>query len=337
MSDSWQPHGLQHTRLPCPPSSPEAYSHPYPLSQWCHPNISSSVIPFSSCLQSFPVSGSFLMSWFFASGGQSIGASVSAAVLSMNIQDWFPLGLTGLISLESKGLQESSPTHSSKSILWHSAFFMVQLSHPYRTTGKVITLTMQTFVDKVMSLFFNVLFRLVIAFPPRTKCLFISCFQSPSTMILEPKKIKSVTVSIVSPSIYYEVILEWEVKWVLGSITMSKASGDDGISAELFQILKEDAVKVLHSICQQIWKTQQWPQDRKRSVFIPIPKKGNECSNQRTIPLISHASKVMFKILQARRQQYLNLGPPDVQVGFRTSLGTRDQIANIHWIIDKAR
>ena len=144
-----------------------------------------------------------------------------------------------MISLESKGLQESSPTYSSKSsILWHSAFFMVQLSHPYRTTGKVITLTIQTFVDKVMSLFFNVLFRLVIAFPPRTKCLFISCFQSSSTMILEPPKIKSVTVSIVSPFICYEVILEWEIKWVLGSITMNKASGDDGISVELFQIQK---------------------------------------------------------------------------------------------------
>ena len=113
----------------------------------------------------------------------------------------------------------------------------------------------------------------------------------------------------------------------------------DGIPAELFQILKDDAVKVLHSICQQIWKTQQWPQDWKRSVFIPIPKKGNakECSNYCTIALILHASKVMLKILQARLQQYMNRELPDVQAGFRKGRGTRDQIANICWIIEKAR
>ena len=118
---------------------------------------------------------------------------------------------------------------------------------------------------------------------------------------------------------------------------MNKASGGDGISVELFQILKDDAVKVLHSICQQIWKTQQWPQDWKSSVFIPIPKKGNakECSNYRTIVLISHASKVMLKILQARLQQYVNREVPDVQAGFRKAEGTRDQIANIHWIMKK--
>ena len=134
-------------------------------------------------------------------------------------------------------------------------------------------------------------------------------------------------------------ILECEVKWALESITMNKASGGDGIPVELFQILKDDAVKVLHSICQQIWKTQQWPQDWKRSVFIPIPKKGNakECSNYRTIALISHASKVMLKILQARLQQYVNRELPDVQAGFRKGRGTRDQIANIRWIMEKAR
>ena len=119
-------------------------------------------------------------------------------------------------------------------------------------------------------------------------------------------------------------ILECEVKWALGSITTNKASGGDEIPVELFQILKDDAVKVLHSICQQIWKTQQWPQDWKRSVFIPIPKKDNakECSNYHTIALISHASKVMLKILQARLQQYVN-------GGFRKGRGTRDQIPNI--------
>ena len=121
---------------------------------------------------------------------------------------------------------------------------------------------------------------------------------------------------------------------------MNKASRSDEIPVWIpIQILKDDAVKVLHSICPQIWKTQQWPQDWKGSVFIPIPKKGNakECSNYRTIALISHASKVMLKILQARLQQYLNCELPDVQAGFRKGRGTRDQIANIHWIIKKAR
>ena len=120
---------------------------------------------------------------------------------------------------------------------------------------------------------------------------------------------------------------------------MNKASGRDGIPVELFQILKDSAVKVLHSICQQIWKTQQWPQEWKRSVFTPIPKKGNpkECSNYCTIALISHVSKVMLKIIQARLQQYVNYELPDIQVGFRKGRGTRDQIANIRWIIEKAR
>ena len=120
---------------------------------------------------------------------------------------------------------------------------------------------------------------------------------------------------------------------------MNKASGGDGIPVKLFQILKKDAVKVLHSICQQIWKTQQWPQDRKMSVFIPIPKKGNakECSNYPTIALISHTSKVMLKILQSRLQQYMNRECPHVHAGFRKGRGTRDQIANICLIIKKAR
>ena len=120
---------------------------------------------------------------------------------------------------------------------------------------------------------------------------------------------------------------------------MNKASVGDGIPVELFQILKDDAVKVLHSIFQQIWKTQQWPQDWKRSVFIPIPKKGNakECSNYCTIAVIAHASKVMLKILQVRLQQYVNCELPDVQAGFRRGRGTRDQIANICGIIEKAR
>ena len=133
-------------------------------------------------------------------------------------------------------------------------------------------------------------------------------------------------------------ILECEGKWVLGGIPMNKASGGDGIPVELFHILNNDAVKALHSICQQIWKTQQWPQDWKRSVFTPSPKKGNakECSNYHPVALISHVSKIMLKILQARLQQYVNRELPDVQAGFRKGRGTRDQIANIHWIIKKA-
>ena len=134
-------------------------------------------------------------------------------------------------------------------------------------------------------------------------------------------------------------ILECKAKWALGSTTMKKVSGDDVMVVDLFQILKDDAGEVLHSECQQIWKTQQWPQDWKKSIFIPIPKKGNakEYSNYSIISLISQASKVMLKIFQARLQQYMNHELPDVQAGFRKGIGTREQIANIYWIIDKAR
>ena len=134
-------------------------------------------------------------------------------------------------------------------------------------------------------------------------------------------------------------ILECEGEWALGSITINKARRGDGIPIELFQILIDDAVKVLHSICQQNGKTQQWPQDWKRSVFIPIPKKGNakECSNYCTIALISHTNKVTLKILQARLQQYVNRELPDVQAGFRKGRGTRDQVDSICWIMEKAR
>ena len=156
--------------------------------------------------------------------------------------------------------------------------------------------------------------------------------KSPEFGIANPCVCVCVCVSQVS-------VQECEVKWALGNITMNKATVGDGIPVELFQILKDAAVKVLHSIRQQIWKTQQWPQDWKRSVFIPIPKKGNakECSNYRTIARISHASKVMLKILQARLQQYVNCELSDVQAGFRKGRGPRDQFANIHWIIRKAK
>ena len=200
MSDSSQPHELQHARPSRPSPTPGVYSNSRSLSWWCHPTISSPVS--SSCPQSFPASGSFPMSQYFALGGQNIGVSTSASVLPMNIQDWFPLGWTGWISLQSKG-----PHHSSKaSILQCSAFFIVQLSHPYMTTGKTIALTRRTFVGKVMSLLFNMLSRLVTAFIPRNKRLLISWLQSPSAVILEPQNIKSVTVSTVSLSICHEVI-----------------------------------------------------------------------------------------------------------------------------------
>ena len=138
MSDSLWPHGLQRTRLPCPSPTPGAYSNSCPSSPWCHPTISSSVIPFYSCPQSFPASGSFQMSQFFASGGQSIGDSVSASVLPTNIQDWFSLGWTGWISLQSKGLSRVFSNTTVQKHLRLPAFFIVQLSHPYMTTGKTI-------------------------------------------------------------------------------------------------------------------------------------------------------------------------------------------------------
>ena len=150
------------------------------LSRWCHSTISCSVIPFSSWIQSFPAWGSFQMSQLFTSGAPSIRASALVSVLPVNIQDWFPLGLTGLISLQSKGFSSLLQHHSSKApILRHSAFFMVQLSHPHRTTGKTTALTKRTFVGNIMSLLFNMLSRLVTAFLSRSKCLLTSWLQSP--------------------------------------------------------------------------------------------------------------------------------------------------------------
>ena len=197
MSNSFPPHELQHARPPCLSPIPRVYSNSCPLSQWCHPTISSSVIPFSSHLQSFPASGSLQMSQFFTSGGWSIGVSASASV---NIQDWFPLGLTGLISLYFMGLsrvfstttvqkhQISSPQLS----LWSNSDIQTWLLE------KTKVLTRWAFVGKVMSLFFNKLSRLVITFLPRSKHLLISCLLSPFTVIWRRK---SVTVFIVSPSI----------------------------------------------------------------------------------------------------------------------------------------
>ena len=178
MSDSLRSHELQHTRPPCPSSTPRVYPNSSPSSWWCHPTILSSVITFSSHLQSFAASGSFQMSQIFASGGQSTGDSASTSVLPMNIQDWSPLGWSGWISLQSKGLSRVfSNTSSKASVFQHSAFFIVQLSHPYMTTRKTIALNRWIFVGKVMSLLFNMLSRLVIAFLARSKSLLISWLQ----------------------------------------------------------------------------------------------------------------------------------------------------------------
>ena len=199
MSNSLQPHELRHARIPCPSPSPGACSNSCPLSRWCHLTISSSVVPFSSYRQSFPASGSFPMSQLFASGGQkywSFCVSISpsseySGLISFRI-NLFDLAVQGTL----KSLLEH---HSSKAlILQSSAFFTVQLSHPYMTTRKTIALTRRTFVGKVMSLLFNKLSRFVIAFLPRSNRLLISRLQSPSAVILKPKKIKFVTVSIVS-------------------------------------------------------------------------------------------------------------------------------------------
>ena len=179
MSISLWPHEMQRARLPCPSPSPRACSNPCPLSRWCYLIISSSVVPFSFCLQSFPESGSLPVSQLFTSGGQS-GVSSSASVLPTNIHGWFPLVSTGLISVLSKS--------SKASVLWPSAFFMVQLSHLYTTTGKTTALTIWAFLDKVISLLFNTLSRFVIAFLTRSKCLLISWLQSPSAVILKLRK-----------------------------------------------------------------------------------------------------------------------------------------------------
>ena len=206
MSDSLRPHELYHAWPSCPSPTPRVYSYSCPLHQWCHPTISSSVVPFS-CLQSFPAAGPFPMSQCFGSGGQSIGvfsfsinpSNEYSGMISLRI-DWL-----GILAVQGTLKSLLQIQRSKASILQHSAFFIVQLSHPYMTTGKTIALSRWTFVGQVMSLLFNMLSRLVINFLPRSKRLLISWLQSPSVVILEPRKIKSDTVSTVSPSISHEV------------------------------------------------------------------------------------------------------------------------------------
>ena len=192
MSNSLQPHEPQHARPPCP--SPTSRVHPNSClsSRWCYPAISSCVVPFSSCPQSLLASESFPMSQLFAWGGQSTGVSASASFLPKNTQDWSPLKWTGWISLQSKGLSRVFSNTTVQKHQFSVLSFLHSLSHPYMTTGKTIALTRWTFVGKVMSLLFNMLCRLVITFLPRSKCLLISGLQSPSAVILEPKKMKSI-------------------------------------------------------------------------------------------------------------------------------------------------
>ena len=202
MSNSLWPHESQHARPPCPSPTPRVHSDSCPRSQWCHPAISSSVVPFSSCPQSLPASESFPMSQLFTWDGQSIGVSALAQSFQRNPRaDLLQKVLVGS-PCSPRDSQKSSPTPQFKSInSSDSAFFTVQHSHPYMTTGKTIALTRRTFVGKVMSLLLSMLSRLVITFLPRSKRLLISWLQSLSAAILEPKKIKSDTVSTISPSI----------------------------------------------------------------------------------------------------------------------------------------
>ena len=208
LSHVWlRPHGMQQARPPCPSPTPRVYSNSCPLSQWCHPAISSFVIPFSR-LQSFPASESFQISHFFSLGGQRYWSFSFSISPSSEYSGFISFRMDWLDLLAVQGtLKSLLQHHSSKaSILWHSVFFIVELSHPYITTGKTIDLTRWTFAGKVMSLLFNILSRLIITFLPRSKHLLISWLQSPSAVILELRKIKSVTVYILSPSICYEVM-----------------------------------------------------------------------------------------------------------------------------------
>ena len=207
MSDSFRSHESQHARPHCPSPTPGVHSDSCPSSQWCHPAISSSVVPFSSCPH--PSQHQSLFQWVNSSHEWPKDWSFSFSIIpSKEIPGLISFRMDWLDLLAVQGtLKSLLQHHSSKaSILRHSAFFIVQLSHPYLTTGKTIALTRRTYVGKVMSLLFNMLSRLVIAFPPKSKHLLISWLQSSSTVILEPPKIKSVTVSIVSPSICYEMM-----------------------------------------------------------------------------------------------------------------------------------
>ena len=236
-------------RLSCPSPSPRVCSNSYPLSQWCHPNIFSSVVPFY-CLQSFPASGSLPMSQLFASGGLSIGAS--ASVLPMNIQGWSPLRLTGWISFLSKGLSRvfSNTTVQKRQFFGTQPFLLASChTHPYLTTGKTISWTIQTFVGKVMSLLFNTLSRFVMAFLPRSNRLLISWLQSPSTVLLEPKKRKSVTASTSSLSVCHEVmgLMPWSQFFLILSFKPAFSCSSFTLLKRLFSSSLLSAIRVVLS------------------------------------------------------------------------------------------
>ena len=238
-------HGLHLARFPHPSPSPGACSNSWPLSRWCHPTISSSAVPFFSCLQTFPESGSFLMSQFFTSGGQSIGVSASASVLPMNIQGWFPLGWTGWISLQSKGLSRVFSNTAVQKHQFFSIYSSLRSNSNIMITGKTIALTIRTFVGKVMSLLFNMLSRFVIVFLPRTKRLLISWLKSPSAVILEPKKIKSVDIYLhevmgLDAMILVFWMLSFKLAFSVSSFTFKRLFSSSLLSARGWRILSEN-------------------------------------------------------------------------------------------------
>ena len=224
MSDSLWPHELQHARPPCPSPTPRVHSDSHPSSQWCHPANSSSVIPFSSCPQSQPVSGSFTMSQLSEWGGQSTGVSASVTVLPMNTQDWYPSEWTDWISLQSKGFSRvfSNTIVQKHQFFGSSAFFTVQLSQSYMTTGKNIALTRRTFAGKVISLLFNMLCRLVITFLPRSKHLSISWLQSPCNFLI-PMTFSFLTYKMekIGPMLQQTCAIKWRSTMPAGSFPIS--------------------------------------------------------------------------------------------------------------------
>ena len=278
MSDSLQLHRLQHTRLPCPSLSSWVCSNSCPLSQQCQLTISSSVALLSFCLQAFPASGSFPVSWLFASGAHSTESSASASVLPMKILGWFPLELTDLIFLQFKGLSRiffSTTTQKYQFFSVQPSLWSNMYRHLYTTTGKTIALTIQIFVGKVMTLLFNMLFRFSIAFLPRSKCLLISWLQSPSAVILGPKKIKSATVSTVSPSICHELMVPDAIILVFFMLSCKPA-----FSLSSRTLLKKFLLPLLFLPLEwhyhpHIWGSWYFP---RQSWFQPVLPPAQHCS-----------------------------------------------------------
>ena len=293
MSDSLLPHESQHTRPPCPSPTPGVYPNSCPLSWWCHPTVSSSAVSFSSCLQSFPALGSFLMGCFFVSGGQSIGASALASVLPMYIQDWFPLELIGLISLQSKGLLR---VFSNTTVQKHQFFsaqlsLQSQLTHPYMTTGKTITLTRWTSVSKIMFLLFNMPPRLVIAFLLRSKHLLTSWLLSSCAVILEPKKIWQCQKNVQTTTQLHS--FHMLAKWNELKISQSCLTLCDLMDYGIHGILQ---ARILEWVAFPFSRGSSQPRDWTQV----SPTAGGFFTSWPTGE--DHTSKGMLKILQARLQ-----------------------------------